>query len=244
MIKFNDLLQEVKSGGMSDAELEDIFWDLGYSESLETLDEENVKYNEQELNGNLFVVLPEEEKIITAPDTSYPEVSGIEEWFMRDMYSLGEIYEQTEVDWKETFNKRFWGNVGRTEYKLFHATQTKYVDKILDEGLNASNQTRGLKNRSIGSAVFTVTNPDRLLNGSYGDAILTVDVEAMKKDGYTPMVQKEPEYMVYDAQSYIASELNLYGFDYYGLEPRARDIWPETRVVHNDIPKRFLSTYD
>jgi hypothetical protein len=244
MIRFNDLLQEARSNGMSDAELEDIFWDLDYREALNVLDEEDVNYTEQTLNGHKFVILPEEDKIITAPDSSYPEVNGIEDWFMRDMYSLGEIYEETEVDWKEIYNKRFWENVGRTEYELFHATQPKYVDKILDEGLNATNQTRGLKNKSIGNAVFTVTTPDRLLNGSYGDAILTIDVEAMKKDGYTPMVQKEPQYMRYDAQSYIAHKLNLYGFNHYGLEPRARDVWPETRVVHNDIPKRFLSTYE
>ena len=46
---------------------------------------------------------------------------------------------------------------GNSPFPLYHATTQDHVEDILEHGLESRNQTRGLNNRSVGSAVFTTS---------------------------------------------------------------------------------------
>lgn len=157
---------------------------------------------------------------------------------VRDAYDwLEAVDPEAWVDMPD-FSREFW----QSPSTLYHATQTNLVPSILKNGLNATSQSRGMGNRSVGGAVFTVTDVELLSDGSYGNSIFEIDAPQMKRDGRTPTVEREPSIVEYEAREALAARVSR---DIY-LE-RSSDYegeWADTVIVHGSIAAKYLRLMD
>ncbi len=133
----------------------------------------------------------------------------------------------------DTFSKDFWSSPS----PLYHATQKRFVEDIQEDGLEGRSSSRGLSNRSVGSAVFTTMSLSEAEYGAYGNFIFQIDTRSMKKDRYTPEVGEEPDILENGARSGLA---HLVGLDdyYYDIE---RGVSDQTVIVYGDIPAKYLT---
>lgn len=129
------------------------------------------------------------------------------------------------------FNDEFW----KYPQTLYHATDDSNIKGILRTGLGAASRTRGLTNRSVGAAVFTTTEYDELVLGSYGDAIFEILTSTMAKDGYTPRVSQEPDVL----QSRLRNDIGRrFGEDHVS-DPEV-GMSENTIIVYGSIPPKYL----
>lgn len=117
---------------------------------------------------------------------------------------------------------------------LYHATTVDHVEDILEDGLRPRNATRGLRNRGVGAAVFTTSNPETTVLQSYGDVVFEIDTAAMARDGYTPEVAQEPDVVEAAALNALAW---AFGIEDYAEEPENA---PDTVIVYGSIPPEYL----
>lgn len=96
------------------------------------------------------------------------------------------------------------------------------IESVLANGLEARDESRGLNNRHVGSAVFLTSEQDKA--EAYGD-VVAIDTAAMKKDGLTPFVTQEPDIFEEEMLGAIAHRLD---YDDYHYE-------------YGDIPAKYLS---
>jgi len=186
------------------------------------------------------VKLPNRETVWVLPDRK-PEFV-VEEW--RGDWSVQEIYDYiwgadlTDIFPKsdERFNDDFWDYPA----PLYHNTTEGNVEDIEAEGLLPMDKTRGISNRSTGSAVFTTSDPDESSMGSYGPVAYEIDTPAMKKDGYKPFVSQEEPIMEAELQSALASLLGMDDF-YPDIE---QGLSHYTVVVFGAIPPKYLTRVD
>jgi hypothetical protein len=122
---------------------------------------------------------------------------------------------------------------------LYHATGADNVKSILRSGLNPESQSRGLRNRGVGSAVFTTLEEDSARSGMYGDAVFEIDTRAMARDGYTPEVEGEPDVAEYEAKNSLAW---AFGIEDYIQDGPEND--PYTVIVYGHIPPKYLRLLD
>ena len=178
------------------------------------------------------------EYIIDDPD--YPDLEDIEHWLFQ--ITEHDFWEITGIDYQERFNNWFWDQVGsRIEYnQVYHATREENVDQILDHGLQMAHESRSMENRHISSAVFTTLEPSLLYDGYYGDAIFTIDTLAMKRDGFTPEVSREPEFEEYYVQKLLADKLGYKEFERYKPTGMSTGNWDQTVIFYEDIPPKYL----
>ncbi len=136
----------------------------------------------------------------------------------------------------------FWEGVGPGFY-LYHATLDEYVQPILQNGLEARNVIRGLDNRGMGAAVFTVSdsNIDDLsaVLDSYGSSIIRIDVGAMKADGYMPQIGGETPIEEAEMKGSLAHGIGYDDYEPYG--DVSSDYMNDTIVIYGDIPPKYLS---
>lgn len=117
---------------------------------------------------------------------------------------------------------------------LYHATTEDHVEDILEEGLRSRSATRGLRNRGVGAAVFTTSNPETTVLQSYGDVVFEIDTAAMARDGYTPEVAQEPDVVEAAALNALAW---AFGIEDYAEEPENAQ---DTVIVYGSIPPEYL----
>jgi hypothetical protein len=122
---------------------------------------------------------------------------------------------------------------------LYHATDVDNVRSILRSGLNPESQSRGLRNRGVGLAVFTTLDEESARSGMYGDAVFEIDTRAMARDGYTPEVEGEPDVAEYEAKNSLAW---AFGVEGYTQDEPEND--PDTVIVHGRIPPKYLRLLD
>ncbi len=182
---------------------------------------------------DLYVVEAEGKKYVVEVDpqaTSYPaSVTEASEWV--DNVDPTDYIPETDQ------SAEFWQGPA----PLYHATTPENARAILDSGLEARAETRGISNRSTGSAVFTVVDPEGLADGSYGDVILQIDTEAMKRDGLTPRVASEEPISESEGRNSLAHALGLR--DYYSEPDSSDGFILDTQVVFGDIPAKYVSVY-
>jgi len=142
----------------------------------------------------------------------------------------------------------FWGGVGPGS-RLYHMTDDGNVDSILEGGLEARSDTRGLHNADIGPAVFALTgestdDPGAALGAArdwgfaaYGDAVILIDAGAMKADGYTPEVTRETPLAEAEARESLARGI---GWGDYEAD-RPGDYAEDTVAILGDVPAKYLS---
>jgi hypothetical protein len=141
------------------------------------------------------------------------------------------IYQMTNYDYE------FWNN-DFERCNLFHATKEENVESILKDGLLTKNESRGLTNRFVGSAIFTSTEMHEM--STYGDYIFEIDTDTMKKDGYMPRVTLEPEVEDHFARINLISKLGLRDF-FFDFQPVDSGMEEDTRIVHGNIPAKYLT---
>lgn len=134
------------------------------------------------------------------------------------------------------FNQEFWKYPG----SLYHATQESNKESILKKGILPKNTTRGMNNKFVGAAVFTVDDWTILEGGSYGSLIFQINCRAMKSDGYTPHVEREPIVAEHEARSALAHRLDL-DQQWDGYDEAGTGEWEQTVIVYGKIPPKYLS---
>jgi len=173
---------------------------------------------------------------VVEPDEPLTYWREAQEWVESAAERPHEFYEDRDE------SEEFWDGVGGGSY-LYHATEEDNVASILRDGLEARSDSRGLYNRDIGPAVFAVS--DGLIDdlhavlGSYGDAVIQIDLGAMKADGHTPEVTGETPLEEADLQESLAR-----GIDYEYEAERESDYMEDTVAILGDIPPKYLSLHE
>jgi len=179
---------------------------------------------------------------------------GSEVWTLRDGKDLWVIWEDggwnIKEDWEfidgadlegmypeevERFNREFW----ESPSTLYHNTTEENADGIEEDGLEARDMSRGLTNRDTGAAVFTTSNPDEAVYGSYGPVTFEIDTDAMRRDGYKPFVAQEGPVLEYELQGALAHALGS------TWQPEIEQgLSFDTVVVFGDIPAKYLERWE
>jgi len=137
------------------------------------------------------------------------------------------------------FNKTFW------EYPqtLYHCTPTENIPSIKAKGLTVQNQSRGINNRSVGSAIFTTREEEEVesVRQSYGPMVIAIDTRAMKRDGFTPFVTEEPEVEEARELEFIFRHLGHEDYDLSRFIDSSGGISEYTIILHENIPPKYLS---
>jgi len=166
-------------------------------------------------------------------DDETVNVSSPEDWLQSVMWDERAF----EYVRESNFNEDFW----ESPSPLYHATPEENVEEILEDGLEARSETRGLSNRGMGEAVFASTEPEGYIE-SYGDAVIEIDMPQMKADGYTPEVGQEEDIERYEQES---SLINLLGLDneMYPEQPEGGMDY-NTIAIFGDIPPKYLKVLE
>lgn len=218
---------------------------LEFSEGIDDLEgylsEENAQFYKKELNGNLFYIVENKFVVLFPENSEFQDVFEIDEFFFH-VISRNLFYDLTNIDFREYFNKKFWKSVGgSSKYnKVFHATDPDNIDSILETGLHTERETFSLRNRNLSSVIFAVTDIYLLENGSYGEAIIEISIDDMKRDGFTPLVSMEPEFEDYHKKKVLAKKLDL-KLTMKHRPSVSSGTWEETVLIHSDIPAKYLS---
>lgn len=161
-------------------------------------------------------------------DGSVDEGQEISEYM--DDISMNQNYDEFyDEDFEQKFNDDFW----HSPSMLFHGSSD--IESVLDNGLEARNESRGLNNRHVGSAVFLTSEQDKA--ETYGD-VVAIDTAAMKKDGLTPFVTQEPDIFAEEMLGAIAHRLD---YDDYHYEHGDAGVDHDTVIMMSDIPAKYLS---
>jgi len=158
----------------------------------------------------------------------YPEwVQEAQEW----LDSQSDDYIDRLVN--KDFNKEFWENADGGV--LYHGTSYENLESIKQNGLGVSDKTRGISNRSVGSAVFASDSLEVAQN--VYEVVLEIDIGGMKQDGYMPKVIQEPDVESYENRMAVAHRLGLDDY-YYEIE---QGMDPGTVIFYGNIPAKYLS---
>lgn len=170
------------------------------------------------------VELPDGE--IYVIDSAYPEFKGndIKSWVqdMIDSNRADEWVREIEVD---------------PPAIVYHGTREENLSDILEDGLECRSDSRGMTNRSVGCAIFTSSEESEVED--YGDVLLEIDLNAMKRDGVLPRVSLEPPIEEYEMYSSFAAMFGLsLGDDIiYDIE---YGMSPNTFILHGPIPPKYI----
>ena len=198
----------------------------GLEQVQNALSKVGIVHSTKTINGHKVIIIPDSNLVVYDFDKGYGGVDEVGDF----------IYSSFADDLKEAddFNKNFWDN----PTTLYHATTEENAGQIKLSGLKSMCKTRGTGNRSVGCDVFTSMNLDDLLSGEYGNTILAINADAMKKDRLTPPVELEPGIQEYHE---IQNLLNKLGLDYPVEAPN--DLYLDTVIVYGNIPAKYLSIH-
>jgi len=158
-------------------------------------------------------------------DSLWLNLKDPHEW----IWSLYDSQLDKYVNYPE-FNEEFWNN----PFPVYHATSEENWNLIQKTRIDQRDKTRGIENRSTGSAVFTSDNPDDI--EPYGNVIIEINTKQMKQDGYMPTVSKEEPIEEAEKREAIAHMIGLEDF-YAEVE---QGISPTTIIFFGHIPSKYL----
>jgi len=183
-----------------------------------------------EYNAKKYIVLADSWPISMNANISPPE--EVKE-FLNQSFDIDDLNKYLNLD-DDEFNKDFWN--GPTT--LYHATSQNNIDQIMDSGLEPRSYSRGISNRSTGSAVYCSLNPDEV--DVYGDIILEIDAVKMKQDGIMPYVKMEPDIEYSEKINSLAHMLGVEDY-HYDVES---GMSPETVVMFGHIPPKYIKVLE
>ena len=150
--------------------------------------------------------------------------------FLQNVISNDSAGDYIGTDIADTFSETFWDS----PTYLFHGTSEENAESILKKGLIPSYSTRGLNNRTVGDAIFTNSNED--LARDYGEVVFKIDTIQMKKDGYMPEVEMEPEALESEHNSILYHMFDMEYVEEYSDSGIDRD----TIIFYERIPAKYL----
>jgi hypothetical protein len=187
-------------------------------------------------NGETLLVLDIAGKTMIL-DPDYPWFEDAQEWVSTmDSWKLSGYVGAID------FNEEFWNGIEFVS-RLYHGTDQTKINTIMKEGLLPMNETRGISNRSSGSAVFTTTY-DQSKNEGYvhGDAVIQINTDAMRADGYTPEVAREYPVETEKTRDRLARALGLRQWENTRYEELGSEgLWEATILIFDKIPPKYLS---
>jgi len=133
-----------------------------------------------------------------------------------------------------------WSEIGEGAV-AYHGTDVESVKSIMENGLNPSNKSRSISNRSTGAAVFMAFNPEDA--EGYGDVCLEINLGAMKNAGITPELQQEDPIIESKMRGVIAWLLGDQMGDWGESELSSEGINEDTLVMFGAVPPRFIRLY-
>ena len=149
--------------------------------------------------------------------------------YLADITMFSRWDEYFDRDLEEEFNRQFW------EYPsiVFHGT--KSMSGIMRKGIEPRSESRGINNKSVGSAVFTSLDAGQA--ESYAsDGMVAIDTPQMKLDGYMPWAAEEPEVLEQRTIGAIAHRLGIE----YNEEYSDSGVSPDTVIFFGKIPSKYL----
>lgn len=212
-------------------------WDLEEDE-IEEVKKRLEKYEKVEIPvlhqvlDDTYVV----DRHVVTVDGDDVEVDEMNDWLTSQGDSFG-WFDKIADALAERFNIEF----AEEPAVLYHVTPKKNLPSIMKKGLLPQSQSRGLTNRSIGNAIFTVDDPD-FTSDSYGDTILEIDVPAMKRDGVHFSVEKEPAVFEKEAAEALAWALGAEDF-YWEVGGDGADD-PATVILYAEVDPKYLKVVD
>jgi hypothetical protein len=217
---------------------------------IRLVEDQSIKYafEDAETPDDILRILQElDAREVKLPDGSviYLASGWVIEWDGKDIYpDIEDAYQWVNdadfdryfPDHQDEWNARFW------EYPevLYHATTEQNAAVIERQGLRPQNATRGLSNRSVGGAIFTTSEFEDTMSGSYGDVVFAIDTTRLAADKRHPYATREPNVEEGELQSALAHALGLDDF-----EPNyENDMSPNTVILYGAIPRAYLTRED
>jgi len=153
---------------------------------------------------------------------------------------LDDIAEKMGYD--DDFTKQFWNQ----HYlpTLYHCTTEENYEKVKVEGLKQKQNTRGaISNRHIGPAVFTTQEEVEIssFKDSYGPVVIAINIKKMKSDGFTPEVQKEPDWARAEKLEFVLRKMGQENAEASRFVDSSDQTSPGTIIIYSRIPPKYLS---
>jgi hypothetical protein len=156
---------------------------------------------------------------------------------------LDDVAEQ--LGYNDDFHNLFW----KFPRYLYHCTPEENQESIMKNGINMMDKTRGFaSNRHVRAAVFTTSEEEEIssLQNSYGPVVFSINTPQMKRDGYMPKVEQEPDWAKAEKISFVLREIG------YPDERSEASLFVDssegttqyTVIVYGEIPPQYLSIYD
>jgi hypothetical protein len=147
------------------------------------------------------------------------------------------------MGYPDDYTKLFWNQ----HYipTLYHCTTPENYEKIRVEGLNMQHIGRGMSNRHIHSAIFTTSEEEEVpfFKSYYGKIVIAINTNQMKKDGFMPTVEQEPDWARALKLHFVLRKLGVP--DDENEASRYVDSSDQntqgTVIVYSKIPVRYLS---
>lgn len=160
----------------------------------------------------------------------YPDIEEAHQWI------IDADVDRYFPDHQDKWSARFW----HYPEVLYHATTEQNAVIIEQQGLIPQNATRGLSNRSVGGAIFTTSEFEDTMSGSYGDVVFAIDTARLAQDKRHPYATREPNVEESELQASLAHALGLEDF-----EPNyENDMSPNTVILYGAIPREYLTRED
>jgi hypothetical protein len=156
-----------------------------------------------------------------------------QEW-IQNIVSYGNVSDYVDA---RDFSKEFWDGIDG-DYFVYHGTSEENLPNILKRGLEPRDETRGINNRSTGAAVFTSETPEEAAY-SY-DKVLSINVGAMKQNGYMPFVSQEGPVEECEMEETLAHKIGIE--DYYCEYEQG--LSPTTIIFYGKIPAKYLKAVE
>jgi hypothetical protein len=203
----------------------------GDSSILEIAERYGLDAEKVDLNGNAVVVVDDGEKWICTDPENSAECKKAEEW-------LDEMYDHELDSFAELPDTSFWDEIPDSPgVYYYHGTSSENLPSILENGLEQRNETRGFTNRGMGASVFT--SPEYETAAYYYDEVVSIDVGAMKKDGYMPEATSEDPVDECRKKMLIAYQIGL--DEYYCHTDSSDGIAEDTVVFYGAIPPKYIA---
>lgn len=186
-------------------------------------------------------ILPNGEKVLVTENyifDGWNMTDDKEAWVWDYNYiDLLDMYNYDPEEW----SRDFWRSIGPRS-KVWHNTIEDRWEEIEESGeLRVARETRGITNRSTNAAIFVTTNPDEAAYGTYGPVELEIDLYAMKRDRYMPMVVEEEPVV---EQRYRDALAHLLDIELYDSHINMDGISYDTLIIYDDIPLKYIERID
>jgi len=159
--------------------------------------------------------------------------------FWNDSY-LDDVAEQLGYD--NDFNKQFWNQPYIPT--LYHCTNKVNYELIRKDGMiKRRSDTRGISNRGIGSSIFTTSVEEEVpyLKSYYGPIVLAINTKQMKQDGYTPIVEREPDWSRAIKLAFVLTKLTGKDVEATRYVDSSDQVSEGTVILYNNVPIKYVS---